>query len=111
MINWHPLEDTDQLQEIIAASASAPIVIFKHSTRCSVSSMALSRLERAWQQESEVKPYFLDLVRYRDLSRLVAEEFGIRHESPQLLLIKDGRCVYHTSHMGISYQALQDALD
>ena len=74
--------------------------------------MALNRLERAWnaQEMQGAEAYFLDLIRHRDVSQQVAESFGITHQSPQILLIHKGECVYDTSHMGISYPALKDQL-
>ncbi|MFP4093654.1 MAG: bacillithiol system redox-active protein YtxJ [Cyclobacteriaceae bacterium] len=110
MINWKKLETPTELKALIEASKTRPVIIFKHSTRCSISSMALSRLERDWKEDEQATPYFVDLVRHRDVSNAVAETFNIRHESPQLLLIKDGQCIYDTSHMGISYRELQQQL-
>ena len=112
-MNWKALEQAPQLKEIKNKSLTHPVLIFKHSTRCSVSSMALNRLERSWdsQDMTGVELYFLDLIALRDVSNLVAEEFGVYHESPQILLIYNGECVYNTSHMGISYRALKDQLD
>ena len=87
-------------------SKEQPVVIFKHSTRCSISSMAFDRLRRAWKEGENVKPYYLDLIQYRDISNQIAERFGIMHQSPQVILLKDGKAIYDNSHMGISYQDL-----
>jgi len=107
-MNWNKLTDAKQLNEIKALSSETPIVIFKHSTRCSISSSALSRIERSWDEGEmkTVKPYYLDLISYRDISNQIASEFDVVHESPQLLLIKDGKCSYTSSHMGINYKEL-----
>ena len=107
-MNWNKLTDAHQLEEIKALSKDKPFLIFKHSTRCSISSMSLDRLLRKWKDadEEKVTPYFLDLIAYRDLSDLVAKEFKVPHESPQVLLIKDGEAVYDNSHYGISYEDL-----
>ena len=104
-MNWIPLTDEKQLAEIVETSQQKPVVIFKHSTRCSISSMSLDRLLRNWKEEdsTQITPYYLDLIAYRSLSNLVAERFGIPHESPQVLLLKDGKVTYHESHYGISY--------
>ena len=99
-MNWHPLHDEKTLAEIKAESFTKPVVIFKHSTRCSISSMALNRLERSEVPEG-VSFYMLDLIRYRDISNKIAEDFGVRHESPQVLLIRGGECVYDESHGSI----------
>ncbi|WP_192347402.1 bacillithiol system redox-active protein YtxJ [Algoriphagus sp. Y33] len=107
-MNWNKLTDANQLEEIKALSKDKPFLIFKHSTRCSISSMSLDRLLRKWKDadEEKVTPYFLDLIAYRELSDLVAKEFKVPHESPQVLLIKDGEAVYDNSHYGISYEDL-----
>lgn len=111
-MNWNRLESVAAVEQLKKDSHNHPVVIFKHSTRCSISSMALSRLERAWneQEMQGIDVYFLDLIRYRDVSQHVAESFRIMHQSPQLLLIRDGECVYDTSHVGISYQTLKGQL-
>ena len=111
-MNWTPLESIAEVEQLKIDSHDHPVVIFKHSTRCSISSMALSRLERAWnkQEMQGVDAFFLDLIRYRDVSQHIAESFRIMHQSPQLLLIRNGECVYHTSHVGISYQTLKGQL-
>ena len=102
-INWLHLQKSSQIEDIIQHSKSVPCLIFKHSTRCSISSLAQNRLNSGWSLgENEVLPYHLDLIAHRDISNAVAEQFGIRHESPQILLIKDGQCVYDASHMSIS---------
>lgn len=111
-MNWISLDQTEALEQIKEESQEKPVLIFKHSTRCSISATALNRLERSWKDNemSEVKPYFLDLIRYRPVSSQVAEEFSIRHESPQVLLIHKGEAVYHASHMDISYADIKDQL-
>lgn len=112
MMNWTPLTTEEALSEAKKLSADKPVLIFKHSTRCPVSHMALSWFERSWKEEEmeEVEPYFLDLISYRPISAKVAEEFAVQHESPQLLLIRNGKCTYHRSHSNISYKELQQQL-
>ena len=100
-MNWTDLTSAEQLDAIKQESATQPVVIFKHSTRCSISDMAKGRLERS-SAPNGVKFYYLDLVRYREVSNKIAEVFGIRHESPQVLIIKNGECTYDESHNGIS---------
>jgi bacillithiol system protein YtxJ len=80
-------------------------IIFKHSTRCSISLITKKRLEMDWTfLPDNIPVYFLDLINYRDISNTVADIFKVHHESPQLLLIKDGECVYETSHGEISME-------
>jgi bacillithiol system protein YtxJ len=104
-MNWIPLTTEQQVSEIKALSAEHPVAIFKHSTRCSISSMAKSRLERS-KEPDNVSFYYLDLIRYRELSNSIAAEFGVEHESPQILLIRDGKCVYDESHTGIRMEEI-----
>jgi bacillithiol system protein YtxJ len=109
-MNWNKLTDESQLELIKEESAQQPVLIFKHSTTCSISAMAYSRLERNWSDSVGIKPYYLDLLRYRSISNRIASEFGVEHESPQALIIHNGECVYDASHMAISFQALQQAV-
>jgi len=102
-MNWKILSDPSQLETIKTESAQKPVVIFKHSIRCSISAMAKGRLERAQAPEG-VDFYYLDLINNRGLSNQVADEFGVHHESPQILIIKDGQCIYDESHNGIDMQ-------
>ena len=99
-MNWIDITSDQQLEEIKIKSNTVPQVIFKHSTRCSISSMAKSRLERG-EQPQNIDFYYLDLIRYRTLSAKLAEEFDVWHESPQILVIKEGKCVYDESHSAI----------
>jgi bacillithiol system protein YtxJ len=111
MINWIPLESEPQLARIIEDSAAQTALIFKHSTRCNISSMAKSRLEKAWHfTDDEITPYYLDLIEYRNISSAIAEKLDVYHESPQVLLIKNGECIYDASHLDISVAELKDFL-
>src|SRR5690606_28995541 len=95
-MNWNKLTQADQIQEIKVLSEEKPVLIFKHSTRCSISSMSLDRLLRKWQDSDaeKVTPYYLDLIASREVSDLVGREFRVPHESPQVLLIKNGEAIY-----------------
>ncbi len=100
-MNWITLNNIAQLDEIKAAQSYS--IIFKHSTRCSISLMAKKKFEFEWDSlPSETPLYFLDLLNHRDISNAIAEIFKVHHESPQLLLIKDGECVFEASHSEIS---------
>jgi bacillithiol system protein YtxJ len=105
-INWIALTSFDQLNEISSLSNENPVLIFKHSTRCSVSRMALKQFETEMLQGKMSTPdsvlaYFLDLIEYRDISNEIANRFQVVHQSPQLLLIKKGQSVYDASHSDI----------
>ncbi|PWA05384.1 bacillithiol system redox-active protein YtxJ [Flavobacterium psychrotolerans] len=106
-ITWIPLTDLDQLNEIVTFSDEKPIIIFKHSTRCSVSRMALKQFENEFDSANEVNAYFLDLIARRDISNEIAHRFEVVHQSPQLLLIKSGKSVYDVSHSAIDAVALK----
>jgi bacillithiol system protein YtxJ len=106
-MDWKVLTDESQLQEIIAASQERPQIIFKHSTRCSISSVAKSRLDRSTAPHN-TDFYFLDLIRYRSLSNKISETFKVHHESPQVLVISKGSCIYDESHMGIDMEEIKE---
>lgn len=108
-VNWQKLSSVDQLSTIKEESKVQPVLIFKHSTRCGISSMALGRLEREWSEDlNNIKAYYLDLISHRQISNAIEEEFGIYHESPQLILIENGKAVYDASHMSISTLKLKN---
>ena len=100
-MDWRALTEESQLQQIIDNSAERPQVIFKHSTRCSISAVARQRLQKG-ALPPEIDFYYLDLLSYRSLSNKIAEIFHVHHESPQVLVIKNGTCVYDESHLSIS---------
>jgi bacillithiol system protein YtxJ len=104
-MNWHPITEIEQLDSIKSASYKVPQVIFKHSTTCSISRMALDRFERATTPEG-VDFHYLDLLNYRTISTEIADFFQVYHESPQVLLIKNGECIYDESHYGIMMDEL-----
>lgn len=110
MINWITLQDIEELREIKESSAESPVIIFKHSTRCPISTIAKSRLEKNWGLNGKIKAYFLDLIAKREISNEIAEVFQVEHASPQLLLIQDGNCTWNTSHLDISTDKLESAL-
>lgn len=105
-MNWIPLQNEDQLEEIVLNSNNKPQVIFKHSTRCSVSSMAKNRLDKKDQPEG-IDFYFLDLIKNRKISNKIAEDFNVQHQSPQILIINHGKCVYDESHSGITMEDIE----
>jgi bacillithiol system protein YtxJ len=106
-MDWKILKDTAQLEEIKNRSFEKTQVIFKHSTRCSISSVAKNRLEKSEVPEN-VDFYYLDLINYRNISNEVAEKFNVFHESPQVLVIRNGECVYDESHMSISMNEIAE---
>lgn len=111
-MDWIKLENKEQLEEIKKKSSVNPVLIFKHSTRCAISGMALDRLRRNWQSEDfeKITPYFLDLIANRPLSDQISQNFGVYHQSPQIILIKNGEAIYDNSHMGINYRDIMSRL-
>lgn len=109
---WKNLTDSVQLDEISKRSFEVPCLLFKHSTRCNISAIAKYRLEDDWNfTPDQVEPYYLDLLQFRSVSNEIAEKFQVYHESPQVLLIADGECVYDASHLDISVAELSEQLD
>jgi bacillithiol system protein YtxJ len=106
MMNWIPLTQETQLKEIRERSKQKTQVIFKHSTRCGVSSMVLHSLEKS-AQPSNIDFYFLDLIKYRPVSQAIATLFNVRHESPQVLVIINGESVYDESHYAINMKEIE----
>jgi len=106
-VNWIPLTDLGQLHEIITLSETEPVLIFKHSTTCGISRMAMKQFESQFDLNDQVVSYYLDLLTYRSISNEVAVRFGVEHQSPQLLLIQDGKCVFDTSHGAIDVSDLR----
>lgn len=106
-MKWIELKSEGQLKEIIEKSATKPQVIFKHSTRCSISSMAKGRLERSIAP-AEADFYFLDILSHRNISSKVSAEFNVYHESPQILVIKNGECIYDESHTSITMDEIEE---
>lgn len=109
-VNWTELTDIAQLLEIVAISNEKPVVIFKHSTRCSISRMALKQFEREYDLNDVADAYFLDLIAHRDISNEIASRFNVYHESPQLILIRNGKAVYDVSHSDIDAIALKEKI-
>lgn len=108
---WIPLTSVEQLGDIERKSASRPQVIFKHSTTCGVSRMVLNLFEKnPILREDALDLYFLDLHRHRETSDETAQKFQVLHQSPQLLVIKNGQTVAHASHGGVTEIDLKDFL-
>lgn len=109
MLNWNTLTDAAQLNDIKNKSFEKPQVLFKHSTRCSISSVALRRIEKA-AGIPDADFHFLDLIRFRNVSDKIAEEFNVYHESPQVLVIKNAKCIYDESHLAINIDELHEQI-
>ncbi|WP_316816335.1 bacillithiol system redox-active protein YtxJ [Pedobacter nyackensis] len=109
-MQWTNITDLAQINQIQQQEGYS--LIFKHSTRCSVSLMAKKRFEMDWSVLPEdTSLYFLDLISYRDISAQVAETFQVHHESPQILLIKNGDCILDASHSDISAEEVAEVIN
>jgi hypothetical protein len=109
-INWLALTSVSQLDEIEDASNSKLVVLFKHSTRCSISRMALRQFENDFESNDQILPYYLDLLNHRDISNEIASKFSVVHQSPQLLIISKEKCIYNASHSDIDAEVIKNYL-
>ncbi|MTE25375.1 bacillithiol system redox-active protein YtxJ [Winogradskyella ouciana] len=99
---WIPLTSTEQLSTIEDQSKTKTQLIFKHSTRCGISRMVMNQFVASYDLDLNADLYYLDLLSYRDVSNETGHKFQVLHESPQLLVIKNGVVVAHASHGGIN---------
>ncbi len=106
-VNWLYLTNVSDLDALIAESNEKTVLIFKHSTRCSISRMVLKQFESEFDVEEYLTPYFLDLLNHRDVSNEIANQFGVYHQSPQLLVIKEGKSIFDASHESIDASDLK----
>ncbi|CAM4252787.1 bacillithiol system redox-active protein YtxJ [Gillisia limnaea] len=106
-VPWNQLTEIATLEEIAEVSHQQPVAILKHSTSCGISRMVLRQFEKEYDlDEGRMKLYFLDLLSHRDISSKIASKFNVPHESPQLIIIKDGKAVYDASHSEINAGSL-----
>ena len=109
--NWIELKSEQQLDELIASSATTPVLLFKHSTRCSISSMALNRFESNWTADQQACTcVYLDLIALRPISNAIASKLKVEHQSPQAILIKDKKVVHVSTHGDINAKRIQENL-
>jgi bacillithiol system protein YtxJ len=111
-MNWIQLTTEEQIDKISEQSKTKPVLIFKYSSRCSICDRVQYIMEGNWnthpkENEEKITPYFLNLIKYRNVSNEVARKFKVMHESPQAIVIKDGEAVYAESH---GYISLDDIL-
>ena len=108
-VPWHILSDITQLEEIKELSKSMPVAIFKHSTRCGISRMVLRQFESTYSlKDEQLKLYYLDLLTYRNISDEIGFTFQVLHQSPQLIVIKDGVAIAHAAHHDIQADSLEN---
>jgi len=107
---WESLQSESELKALVRQSDSTPFLLFKHSTRCPLSSMVKRRFEAEWNTNNGYKLVLLDLIRYRSVSNLVAKDFGIDHQSPQVLVVSNGIIQWYGSHHEIDAHAIEQHL-
>lgn len=109
-MNWKQLEKPEQLQELFNESSNQNLVIFKHSTRCNISKMVKDRIERDWKDTIDLPFYYLDLINNREISNSIAEQTGVEHQSPQIIVLRGGKSVFTTSHGQISLKTILESI-
>ena len=110
-VNWIPFNSLEQIKTIKELSKSETILVFKHSTRCSISSMVIKRFENLFDSSmNNIKVYYLDLLNFRAISDEVGYSFQVQHQSPQLLIIRNEVAVLNVSHYDIATVNIQKYL-
>tara|TARA_R100001369_G_scaffold22674_2_gene41310 strand:+ start:14656 stop:15051 length:396 start_codon:yes stop_codon:yes gene_type:complete len=110
-VPWIQLDSLEMLEQVDAESYNQPVAILKHSTSCGISRMVLRQFEKDYDLEPDsVKLYFLDLLRFREISNRIASKFNVPHESPQLIILKDGKVVHDSSHSAIEVNSIKMAI-
>lgn len=108
---WIPLSSIDHLMKVIATTNEKPVLFFKHSTRCGVSAMVRNTFEREWTSESTLCDlYYLDLLNHRDVSDKIVELTGLRHESPQVIVLWGSEIIYDATHSAIDARRIENTL-
>ena len=111
-MNWENISSLNQLNQVLINTQqedSEYALFFKHSPRCEISSMVLRRFESSWDI-SNINVFMVNVLSQRDASNELAQQFQIRHESPQVLLVKNGKLLYTASHGDISVADIKVAL-
>ncbi len=108
--HWENLTSFTDFHAFLEKSNEIPIVFFKHSTHCSISSMAKSKFERQWNPAFNAIPVYLDLIQFREISNLIAATLHIEHQSPQAILLINNEVKYTASHNGISVEEISKFL-
>jgi bacillithiol system protein YtxJ len=107
---WKEITSVEEFNEMLNAPTDKAKLFFKHSTRCSISSMALKGFEREWNVSSDdFELYFVDLIAHRDISNAIAAESHVEHQSPQVVVWRNGEVIYNASHHHIDAQKIQQS--
>jgi bacillithiol system protein YtxJ len=103
MTNYQEIISTEALAEVLASSEQQPVLIFKHSMTCGLSSRAFGEFERYLQapESSQVRNFIIVIQKARRVSDELARSIGIQHESPQAIIVRGGRAVWADSHLAL----------
>lgn len=108
---WNVLTDISQLEDVVEASGKQPQLIYKHSHRCGTCFISKRKIEGSFDEiSSKAGMNFVNVIKARDVSNAIAEKLDVRHESPQVLIVKNGKCVGDESHFAIKADAILEAL-
>jgi bacillithiol system protein YtxJ len=105
---WNTIESEEQFKHALDESYKVNVVLYKHSPTCGISAAALERLESGFSEQlgNQIDLYYIDVLQSRTLSRHIADVMGVRHQSPQMLLIKDGKVIFHNSHYDVGWERI-----
>ena len=107
-LQWNYLESMEDLDAAELLSKGKTVVLFKHSTRCSISRFVLKQFEKTYSvPEDKMELYFLDLIEYRPISNEIASRYGVMHQSPQMIVLSNGKAIYNASHESIDANDLE----
>ena len=110
-MNWNTITSKKQVDSAVQQSFEKPVLFFKHSTRCGASTSAKHQLNESWDlNEEEITPYYLDLLSHRDVSNYIADKFSVIHQSPQVIMVREGKVIYTVSHHAISVDKIRKQL-
>jgi bacillithiol system protein YtxJ len=104
--HWINIESVQHLNEVLDDNSSKTKLFFKHSTRCSISSMALKIFEADWENTEDIECYFIDLIAFRDVSNELAKQTFVEHQSPQVIVLKEKNVIYNASHQSIDAEKI-----
>lgn len=111
-LSWQYIQKAEEVNAIKKGLSEQPVLFFKHSHRCGLSKLILDDLEKDWRRSAqEVRLVFVDVWKQRAIADLIAAEFGIKHHSPQVVLVRNGKVIYHQSHGKIKVVDIEKALD
>lgn len=108
---WVKTDNSLDIDQLMEESKKTPILLFKHSTTCGISAASKAGLEENYEKYlNNTYFYYIDLLKYRKLSDKVAEELGVLHQSPQIILLMNGEVKFHTSHQGINSELIESKI-